>query len=86
MNHRVGMYKNFVEQSGEEETGLKIQNVKQRLLSYFEDTLCFFAPKGKTGIVYSEETPCKERSLYDVVTSKRYIRLCRNYKERNIKL
>ena len=48
MNHRVGMYKNFVEQSGEEETGLKIQNVKQRLLSHFEDTLCFFAPKGKT--------------------------------------
>ena len=48
MNHRVGMYKNFVEQRGEEETGLKTQNVKQRLLSHFEDTLCFFAPKGKT--------------------------------------
>ena len=29
----------------------------------------FLCPKEKAGIVYSEETPCKDRSLYDVVTS-----------------
>ena len=29
----------------------------------------FLCPKDKAGIVYSEETPCKDRSLYDVVTS-----------------
>ena len=69
MNHIVQMYKNFLVQSGEKERGLKVQNIKQRLESHFGDKLCFLAPKGKTEIVYSEKTLCKERLLYDVVTS-----------------
>ena len=63
------MYKNFLVQSGEKERGLKVQNIKKRLQSHFGDKLCFLTPKGKTEIVYSEKTLCKERLLYDVVTS-----------------
>ena len=65
----VSMIVAFVPQSGEKETGLKVQHVKQRLQIHFGDKLCFFDLKGKTGIVYSEETPCKEKSFFDVVTS-----------------
>ena len=48
MNHIVEMYKNLVEQSGGEETGFKVQNVKERLQSHFWDKLCFFSPKSQT--------------------------------------
>ena len=69
------MYKNLVEQSGGEETGFKVQNVKERLQSHFWDKLCFFSPKK------SNELSTVKKHL-----AKTYIRLCRNYKERNIKL
>ena len=43
--------------------------MKQRLQGHFWDKLCLFATKDKTGIVHSEETIFKMKSLYDVDTA-----------------
>ena len=44
---------------------LKTQNLKAKLQNCFGDKLSFWAPKGKSGIVYSEETPSTMKSSYE---------------------
>ena len=69
MNNLINNYKTFLAQCNEEEVGLKAQNLKFRLQNHFGEKLSFWAPKGKTGIVYREETPCKENSLYQTTAA-----------------
>lgn len=69
MNDLITIYKNLIKECDEEEVGLKAQNLKERLKNHFGEKLNFWAPKGKVGIVYSEETPVKEKSLYEVTTA-----------------
>ena len=57
MNTVLEVYKNLITEYNEEESGLKTQNLKLRLQNHFGDKLSFWAPKGKGGIVYSEEAP-----------------------------
>ena len=69
MNNSINIYKTFLAQCNEKEIGLKAQNLKFRLQNHFGEKLSFWAPKGKTGIVYSEETTCKENSFYETTTA-----------------
>ena len=69
MNNLINIYKTFLAQCNEQEVGIKAQNLKIRLQNHFGEKLSFWALKGKTGIVYSEETPCKENLLYQTTTA-----------------
>ena len=64
MNTVLEVYKNLITQYNEEESGLKTQNLKLRLQNHFGDKLSFWVPKGKGGIVYSEEAPSTMESAY----------------------
>ena len=65
INSIIEIYKKFITEYNEEEIGLKTQNLKARLQNCFGDKLSFWAPKGKSGIVYSEETPSTMKSSYE---------------------
>ena len=60
MNDLIDIYKELISENDEEESGLRTSNLKQRLENHFGEKLSFWAPKGKSGIVYSEENNAKE--------------------------
>ena len=64
MNDLIDIYKELISENDKEESGLRASNLKQRLENHFGEKLSFWAPKGKTGIVYSEEKQCHGKSLY----------------------
>ena len=69
MNTLIDIYKTIIAEYNKEEVGLKSQNMKQRLQNHFGEKLSLWAPPGIGGIIYSKETPCKEKSFYDIVNT-----------------
>ena len=63
MNNLTDIYKELISENDEEESGLRASNLK-RLENHFGEKLSFWAPKGKSGIVYNEEKQCQGKSLY----------------------
>ena len=55
MNDLIVIYKELISENDEEESGLRASNLKQPLENHFRENISFWAPKGKSGIVYSAE-------------------------------
>ena len=55
MNDLINNYKELISENDDEESGLRVSNLKQRLENHFVEKLSFWASKGKSDIVYIEE-------------------------------
>ena len=60
----INNYKELISENDEEQSGLRASNLKHRLENHFGEKLLFWAPKGKSGIVYCEEKQFQGNSLY----------------------
>ena len=64
MNDLIDIYKELIPENDEEESNLRTLNWKQSFENHFGEKLSFWAPKVKSGIVYSEDKLCQGKPPY----------------------